>query len=110
MDAFTMAQIQLTNLLSEAVRLHDYVGHNVDRMVEEVSEGQLKTSLDQAGPNFKRLTDLYKEVRDASVVFEYLAGHDVYTIANDFKISHGTIKAILAKVDIIIPSKPRRGS
>ena len=105
MDAFAMAQIQLTNLLSEAVTLHDYVGHNVDRIVQEVTEGTLETSLNKAGPNFKRLTDLYKEVRDAAVVFEYLAGHDLYTIANDFKISHSTIKSILAKVDITIPSK-----
>ncbi len=108
MDPFTLAQIRLTNLLSEAVKLHDYVGHNVDKIAQEVNEGNLQTSLDKAGPNFARLTALYKEVRDASVIYEYLAGHDLYTIANDFKISHTTIKTILAKADIVV-SKSSRG-
>lgn len=103
MDPFILSQIRITNLLSEAVQLHDYVAHNVDRMVTEQQTGELTTSLDKAGPNFKKLTDVYKELRDAAVVFEHLAGHDLYTIANDFKISHPTIKKILTKAGIELP-------
>lgn len=102
MDEFALSQIRITNLLAQAVTLHDKVGHNVDRITAEYASQSVETSLKDAGPIFKQLTTIYKEIRDASIIFEYLAGHDLFTIANDFKLSHPTIKSVLVKAGITL--------
>ncbi len=106
MDEYTLAHIRLTNLLTKAVELHDSIAHAMDRLHEEHSTGKVDTVLKNAGPIFKELRTLYtEEVRDAAIVLEYLAGHDLFSISNDFKLSRKTVKAVLERNGVDL-SKP----
>lgn len=109
MDKYVLARINLTNLLTQAVKLHDEVAHATDDIDLEYNDKdkEVTTALRNAGPIFKKLKTLYTvDIRNACIVFEYLAGHDLFSISNDFKLSRNAIKKILVEHGIDIIKQP----
>ena len=95
MDPIVAIQIAVTNLFTKAVDLHNAVASKHDDLIKASETKQPLPAMTNAGIELKELSQIYKDLRDILIVSEYLSGHDIFTISNDFKITRPTIIKIL---------------
>ena len=103
MDNLTALQIAITNTFSKAVLLHDTIIIKFEALIKAKNENEEELpTLSKVGDQLKELSAIYKDARDLLIAAEYLAGHDIFTIMNDFKITRSTVIKILKNKNIDI--------
>lgn len=95
MDKVTATHIAITNLLTKGIGLHNSIAAKTDALAIAYGAKEAIPTLPDIGPQFKDIVETYKELRNLTIVFEYLTGHDIFTLCNDFKMSKAAILKIL---------------
>lgn len=108
MDELLATHIALTNLLTKGVDLHNSIATKLD-LLQACKDNKATdvVNLPHIGQEFKDILEIYKQVKDLAIVYDYLAGNDLYTVMNDFKLSKPTILKLLKGKGIALrPSAP----
>lgn len=96
MDELLATHIVLTNLLTKGVDLHNSIATKIDLLQACKDNKQTDiANLPNIGQEFKDILEVYKQLKDLAIVYDYLAGNDLYTVMNDFKHSKPTILKLL---------------
>ena len=97
MDELTIAHVTLVNHLVKGVELHNALAEKIETLHQAKQDAWVETlpNLPSIGQDFKQIQDTYKEIRDLTIVYEYLAGHDFFTLMNDFKVTRPTLLKLL---------------
>lgn len=96
MDELLATHIALTNLLAKGVDLHNSIAAKIDLLQACKDNKQTDiVNLPRIGQEFKDIVEVYKQLKDLAIVYDYLAGNDLYAVMNDFKHSKPTILKLL---------------
>lgn len=102
MDQFAASHIAITNLLTNAVELHNAAAGKIDALSLAKSKGETIPTLAEVGIDLDNLSKTYEEIRELAIISGYLAGHDFFTLMNDFKVTRPTLIKVLKKHSIEI--------
>jgi len=108
MDELLATHIALTNLLTKAVDLHNSIAGKIDKVQDgKDNKSPELINLPNIGQDFKDIVEIYKQIKDIAIAYDYLAGNDLYAIMNDFKHSKPTVLKVLKEKHIDLrPATP----